>query len=122
MGQFTNEISKETGNYIKEFCSTGPKSNVFRTDYDYIECTLKGITFNHIVELLITIDVFKDMVKNHDQQDNVVVKAPQLVFLRNTKNWSLKTTETYKIFKFTYNKRVIVSEGPEIYLTYPYGY
>jgi hypothetical protein len=32
LGQFTNEIDAEDGNYITEFVSTGPKSYAYRTD------------------------------------------------------------------------------------------
>ncbi len=39
LGQFTDELDKEDGNYIKEFVTTGPKSYAFETDTGVQHCT-----------------------------------------------------------------------------------
>lgn len=119
LGQFTNELSPTDGNHITEFVSTGPKSYAYKTDKGYTECTLKGITFNHIVEMMITFDKYKDIVLNDQRQ---VVSVPQLNFLRDKDSWEVRTKESEKKFKFTYDKRVVLTEGPLIYTTLPFGY
>lgn len=120
LGEFTNEIPAKHGNYIKEFVSGGPKNYGYITDKEWSDITVKGITFNHLASLKIDFNSMKRLVESNPAE---LITVPQLLFKRDKRHWTLKTTIQDKIYRYVYDKRVVQSE-PECdkYTTLPYGY
>ncbi len=114
LGQFTDELDPEDGNYIEEFVSTGPKSYAYRTDTGKQHCTIKGITFNTLASLILTFDQLKKIIDDQTK----IEKVPQLVFVRKRFTNEVSTVIREKVFRFTYTKRIINSD----FSTSPFGF
>ncbi len=114
LGQFTDELDKEDGNYIEEFCSTGPKSLAWKTDTGVTHCTLKGITYNYLTSCLLRFNEVRDIVLDKTKNLNV----PQFKFCRKKHTFEVYTCVQEKNYKFTYDKRIIMED----LTTRPYGF
>jgi hypothetical protein len=114
LGQFTDELDKEDGNYIKEFVTTGPKSYAFLTDTGVQHCTLKGITYNNLVSHKLNFEQIKKIVYNQEE----VISVPQYKFCRKKMKWIVYTEVQEKKFRFTYDKRIV---NPDL-TTRPFGF
>ena len=88
---------------IKEAASLAPKLYVYITDKGFSHAFVKGITFNHTTKLEITFSVLKDMIFNYN---NMKVKAERLQFIRDKKDWSMKTQVGLKILAFLWIKEL----------------
>jgi hypothetical protein len=116
LGEFTNEIDGKKGTCIKEAASIAPKSYVYITDNGFTHALVKGITFNHITKLEINFSVLKDMIFN---DNNMKVQVEQLQFIRDKKDWSMRTEVGLKNIGFTFDKRIVLNNKFE---TIPFGY
>jgi hypothetical protein len=116
LGEFTNEIDGKKGTCIKEAASIAPKSYVYITDNGFTHALVKGITFNHITKLEIDFSVLKDMIFN---DNNMKVQVEQLNFIRDKKDWSIRTEVGLKNIGFTFDKRIVLNNKFE---TIPFGY
>lgn len=47
LGEFTNEIDPEDGDYIVEFASAGPKNYTYKLNTGKEFCKVKGISLNY---------------------------------------------------------------------------
>ena len=116
LGQLTNEISKEKGNYIIEMIAIAEKFYGYETDTGYTHSLCKGIAFSHLSSQKISIDVLRDLVLKDTSNQ---IEIDQRSFITNNKKWTIKTEITKKVIKNTFNKRIILSNMDE---TVPYGY
>ena len=116
LGDFTNEIDNKKGNHIIEAASIAPKSYSYITDIGFSHALVKGIAFNHITKLQINFDVLKSMVL---ENEDLVVEVEQLKFIREKKDWSMRTEIGQKKIKLTFDKRIVLNNKFE---TIPYGF
>jgi hypothetical protein len=115
LGDFTNEIDPKDGNYIAEFTSTGAKSYGYVLDSGKAKVTVKGIVFNYQACEKLNYAALENIVCA-DQNAQIVV--PQYKFLRKKHEWTVRTAEQNKIFKFTFDKRILLDNFESL----PYGY
>jgi hypothetical protein len=115
LGDFTNEIDPKDGNYIKEFSSTGAKSYGYVLDTGKATCTVKGVTFNYQACEKLNYQSLKHIVCRN-QNEKIVV--PQYKFFRKKHHWTVSTGVQNKVFRFTFDKRILLPN----YSTIPYGY
>ena len=115
LGQFTNELSSNEGNFITEFVSGGPKNYAYKTDTGHTECTVKGYPINYLTSLVLNFDTIKHTVVE-DNNNKIVV--PQLKFIKDKSEWQIKTEIQNKEYRFIYDKRVLL---PDL-STRPYGF
>jgi hypothetical protein len=114
LGMFTDELDKSDGNFIQEFCTTGPKSVGWRTDTGVTHCTLKGITYNYLVSCMLDFEKIKEIVYENDKD----VTVPQLKFCRKKNTYEVFTQVQDKNYRFTYDKRIVMPD----FTTRPYGF
>ena len=113
LGQFTNEI--ENGLHIEEFVSAGPKNYAYKLNNGKTHCTIKGFTQNHLTSLQLTYDAIKDIVcENQDKK----ITVDQMKFVKNKKEWNIKTKIEKKNYGFVYDKRVLFED----LTTLPFGF
>jgi len=115
LGQFTDEIDKNEGNYIVEFVSAGPKNYAYKLDTGITHCTIKGFTLNYLTSLKINFDTIKDIVCNNQK---LKIQSEQSKFIRNKKDWTIKTECENKQYGFVYDKRALFTDLTT--LTYVY--
>ena len=115
LGQFTNELSSNEGNFITEFVSGGPKNYAYKTDTGHTECTVKGYPINYLTSLVLNFDTIKHTVVE-DNKNKIVV--PQLKFIKDKSEWQIKTEIQNKEYRFIYDKRVLLPD----FSTRPYGF
>ena len=115
LGEFTNEIDPEDGNFIKEWVSAGKKNYAYKTDRNQTHCTVKGFTFNYLTNLKLTFDSIKRIVTT-DQEETITCE--QLRFIRNKKNQTIHTAIQHKQYGFVYDTRILLDN----YNTIPFGY
>lgn len=115
LGEFTNEINPDEGEFIQEFVSAGPKNYSYRLNTGVTHCTVKGFTLNYQASQKINFETMKRIVQ-HQQGEKIAVD--QLKFSRNKHDWSITTSVIQKQYGFVYDKRVI----KEDFTTLPYGY
>ena len=116
LGDFTNEISKEKGDYIVEMVAAGEKFYGYKTNKNYTHALCKGVAFNNLTSLKLNFDTMKEMVIEDTSKE---INVEQLNFIRNKKEWSIKTEVGNKTIKNTYNKRQVLENMVE---TIPFGY
>ena len=112
LGQFTNEI--EDG-YIEEFVSAGPKNYAYKLNNGKTHCTIKGFTQNHLTSLKLTYESIKNIVC---ENQNKKIPVQQLKFVKNKKQWTIKTNIEKKNYGFVYDKRALFED----LTTLPFGY
>ncbi|KAG1952108.1 extracellular sulfatase Sulf-2 [Pimephales promelas] len=118
LGELTNEI--DDGDYITEFCSSGPKSYGFRTVKGKVCMKAKGITLNaknsQAIRLDTLIGLVDSYVSSHDSTQYIMAYTENIV--RNKKTLTLHNKSVAKRFKVVYNKRRLLPD----FTTVPYGY
>jgi hypothetical protein len=114
LGDFTNELSKEDGDYLEEFGSTGAKSLGWRSNKGVTHCTLKGITYNYLTSLKLNFETIKQIVFDNQRDVNV----PQLKFCRVKNTFEVYTEIQDKNYRYTYDKRIVRPN----FQTIPYGF
>jgi hypothetical protein len=114
LGDYTNELTKEDGDYIQEFASTGAKSLGWRSNTGVTHCTLKGITYNYLTSLELNFETIKGIVFDNQRDVNV----PQLKFCRVKNTFEVYTEVQDKNYRYTYDKRIVLPD----FTTIPYGF
>ncbi len=113
LGDLTNELSSDE--WIEEFCSLGPKCYGYRTNKGKFAVKIKGHSINGLTKDKLN---FQNMVRILSDKSTELVSYPN-VLNRKKKSLSIFQTDMTKIWRVTYEKRVIVDE---MYNTLPYGY
>ncbi|XP_068690775.1 uncharacterized protein [Montipora foliosa] len=121
LGEFTNELNYQQ--FIREFCSGGPKNYGYLCNDGKTECKVKGHSLN--VEGRAQLNYQVSRQKTLDElsrpfgtpRKTVIHEARKIV--RRCKEHSLHTHPTQKNYQLVYNKRV---PRPGTSITYPYGY
>ena len=72
--------------------------------------------FNNLTSLKLNLDTMKEMVIEDTSKE---INVEQLNFIRNKKEWGIKTEVGNKTIKNTYNKRQVLENMVE---TIPFGY
>ncbi|XP_067306560.1 uncharacterized protein [Pseudorasbora parva] len=118
LGELTNEI--DDGDYITEFCSSGPKSYGYRTAKGKVCMKAKGITLNAKNSKVICLDSLIGLVDNYvtSSDDAKYILAHSENIVRNKKTLTLHNKSVVKRFKVVYNKRRLLPD----FTTLPYGY
>nr|XP_021323064.1 uncharacterized protein LOC110438038 isoform X1 [Danio rerio] len=118
LGDLTDEIGD--GDYITEFCSSGPKSYGYRTASGKVCMKAKGITLNAKNSQTIRLDTLIGLVDGYvtsgDDSRYILAQADNIV--RNKKHLTLHNKSVVKKFKVVYNKRRLLPD----YTTLPYGF
>lgn len=118
LGELTNEI--DDGDYITEFCSSGPKSYGYRTAKGKVCMKTKGITLNaknsQAIRLESLIGLVNNYVTSRDSSQCILAHTENIV--RNKKTLTLHNKSVVKRFKVVYNKRRLLPD----FTTLPYGY
>ena len=60
LGQWSNELDADKGEYITEFVATGPKSYAYKTNLGKRECKAKGLTLDVTSAKYITLNRIKN--------------------------------------------------------------
>jgi hypothetical protein len=127
LGDLTDEVTCDTSgcpvkggcgsqHYIKEFCSTGPKSYAYVTDCGKYTCKVKGFTLHSTNDKLLNFEALKHIV-TQDQSHVIQTDNPMGRITRDKWNVELKSAADRKLFKLTYSKRVVLDN----FKTMPYG-
>ncbi|XP_067226351.1 uncharacterized protein [Chanodichthys erythropterus] len=118
LGELTNEI--DDGDYITEFCSSGPKSYGYRTAKGKVCMKAKGITLNAKNSQAICLDSLIGLVDGYVtlSDDTQYILAHTENIVKNKKMLTLHNKSVVKRFKVVYNKRRLLSD----FTTLPYGY
>jgi hypothetical protein len=106
-------LDPSCGDYITEFTSAGPKNYAYKTNLNYTDCTVKGLSFNYLTSESLNYDVIKNIVTENRSQ---VIHVPQLKFKRD--HWKVKTVVEEKMYRYVYDKRIVLPNMKTI----PYGY
>ena len=91
LGEFTSEL--ETGDYIEEFVSGGPKNYGYKTKKGKVECKVRGFRLNSEGKTQLNYDVIRQNVLDeiqHPQKEprqTQVIKTYQIV--RDAKTYDL---------------------------------
>ena len=114
LGNMINEIS---GKGIPNFVSTGPKSYSFKYGDNEQKSAIKGFTLNHENNNLL----------NHNSLTRIVKKQSREIMIVNENKITRKDREIInkyceKVFKSSYDKRVIRQINEEHIDTLSYGY
>ena len=120
LGEFSSEL--ESDEYIIEFVSTGAKCRAHETNKGRRETIIKGFTLNFNASLLVNLDSMRDIVQN-DRKKIISVKQQQI--LRNFDDMFLFTSESFKDYKFVYDKRIIktnIKNEDNLFTTIPFGF
>ncbi len=118
LGELTDEIGD--GDYITEFCSSGPKSYGYRTAKGKACMKAKGITLNaknaQAIRLDSLIGLVNSYVRSNDDTQYILAHTENIV--RDKKHLTLHNKSVDKRFKVVYNKRRLLPD----FNTLPYGY
>lgn len=118
LGDLKDEL--KIGNYITEFASTGPKSYAYTESNGKQTCKIKGFPLNIDNQEKLNLEVMKNMVFNQDEN----VETTGKLFRIEKQAREIHTNDNAsKIFKFTFDKRVILpfDEEAKILDTIPFG-
>jgi len=113
LGQWSNEL--KAGEYITEFCCTGPKSYAYKTNYGKSECKAKGLTLDVTSSTVITLSKMKKLI------DEYVIELETPKRLRFNMDKISKKMLTVPIKKKLHDtvseKRDIIAGTYDLYLT-----
>ena len=121
LGDFTDEF--DSGDYIIEFVSGGPKNYGYKTKNGKVECKVRGFRLNAEGKKQLNYQLMRDNVLAELKEpldkprEHQVIKSYQIV--RDAKNYELETHMESKFYKLVFDKRVIDRTTMD---TYPYGY
>lgn len=113
LGELTSEL--DSGDYIEEFVSAGPKNYGYRTKSGKSSCTVKGFTLNSSTTDVINFEAIRRVVL---QDQNERIEVEQMRFVRDKHQWTVRTESNFKKYRFVYNKRFLFNDLS----TLPYGY
>ena len=111
----TSELAP--GDYIKEFCSTGPKSYSYVTANGKAVCKVKGFTLSRQASRTINLRSMIDLVNQPEPGKFLSVHYPFNI-RREKRSLELKVVEMRKRLRVTYDKRVVLLD----FTTIPYGF
>ena len=114
LGDMTDEIS---GEGINSFASTGPKSYSFKYGDNEQKSAIKVFTLNHENNNLLNHDSLSKIVRNQIREITIVNENKI-----KRKNREIVNEYCEKVFKFSYDKRVIKKINEDHVDTSPYGY
>ena len=60
LGQWSNELDADKGEFITEFVATGPKSYAYKTNLGRLECKAEGLTLDVTSAKYITLNRMKN--------------------------------------------------------------
>ncbi|MCG8079176.1 MAG: hypothetical protein JAY75_23495, partial [Candidatus Thiodiazotropha taylori] len=117
LGEWTDEMPNAK---ITKFVGMGPKNY----GYEYVEnngdrkstCKVKGLTLDFNTSQIIHFEKMLNWAKSKDRHFRETVQYQHKI--RKHPNRKVTTEKLSKIYRFTYDKRVIVKNG----YTVPYGY
>ena len=116
LGEFTNEIDKKKGSYIREIVASAPKAIAYVYDTGVSHAICKGIAINNVAKLKINFESMKEIVLEDNDKK---IEVEQLQFIRNKSDWTMRTEVGNKTYKYTFNKRIVLDNK---YDTLPYGF
>jgi hypothetical protein len=105
LGKFTNE--QDSGTYIEEFVSAGPKNYACRTNDGKRVCKVKGFSLKSAASEVLNFDSMVNIVKN---QTGDIIDVNHLRFIRNKKDFTMRTEEGVKKYKQVYTKRILLPD------------
>lgn len=113
LGDLTSELDE--GDYIEEFVSAGPKNYGYKTKSGKTSCTVKGFTLNVATKDAINYEAIKRVVLEDREE---MIDVEQMRFIRDKHDWTVRTDNSIKKYRFVYNKRVLFDN----LTTLPFGY
>ena len=113
LGDFTSEL--DSGEFIEEFVSAGPKNYGYKTNKGKEIIKVKGFSLSSSASQQINYQNVLNLVKN---QTSDTLNVNQLKFKRNKKDWSITTEDQIKKYKQVYDKRILLDD----LTTLPYGF
>lgn len=117
LGDLTDEL--ESGDWIIEFVSSGPKSYAYRTNNGKVCCKIKGITLNHINSLKLNFESLKRLICD-GRSEELITESLQFKIQKNHQIFT-DDVNNKKVFRFTGNKRKIInSDDPNKIDTAPF--
>jgi len=120
LGDLTDELG--SGDYITDFCSTGPKSYAYKTHQGKSSVKVKGITLNTSTEDLINFETIKNTILKHLEGETVKILTKPLQF-EISNGYTIRTRKDYtKVFRYTFDKRQIGYIDDYEIRTVPIGY
>jgi hypothetical protein len=114
LGDFTDEINPNDGNYIVEFVSAGPKNYSFALDTGKTFAKIKGLCLSYKTEEVINFETMKKIVIDKSEP----IKVEQMNFKKDKKTWGIQTVHNKKIYQMVYDKRVLKND----FTTLPFGF
>ncbi|MCG8048774.1 MAG: DNA polymerase [Candidatus Thiodiazotropha taylori] len=115
LGELTNEL--DTGEYIEEFVSGGPKNYTYRTNRGSETCKVRGFTLHFTNSQLISFQSVKSLVTQTTPVSTISVVNPNKI-CRDKRKRKLYNREEEKTYQMVYTKRRRLDN----YDTEPYGY
>ena len=94
--------------------SGGPKNYAYELADGTQVCKVKGFTLNHRSSLILNMDSMKNLVTTGRDRSYTLINPHKIV----RKDGHLFSREEEKVYRFVYDKRVIVNN----YETLPYGW
>ena len=121
LGEFTNELGDNQ--FIREFCSGGPKNYGYLCNDGKTECKVKGHSLNVEGKAQLNYNVLRqntldELCRPLDTPRKTPIHQARKI-VRRSKEHSLHTQPAQKNYQLVYNKRVL---RPGTAITYPYGY
>ena len=125
LGQLTDEIKtdKEPNNYIKKFVSLGAKNYAYEVhnpdkNESKCVCKCKGLTLNFKTSSYVNFDTMKQLLEEFvATEKRTIINVPQFNIRTNNK-FEVLSKNTNKIYRITYDRRVL---RPDL-TTRPFGY
>lgn len=115
LGDLTDELN---GNYITNWCGSGPKSYAYTTNEGKMVCKVKGFTLNHENSQYINQQTMKQIIEGEKQRITIVNEQ---AITRDAKTRQITNKYQEKDFQLCYDKRRIIKTDSGID-TLPYGY
>jgi hypothetical protein len=113
LGDFTNEL--DVGTHIIEFVSAGPKNYGYLTSDNKKVIKVKGFSLRAGASEVLNYDRMVEIVKN---QTGECVNVSHFKFIRNKKDFTMRTEEGFKKYKQVYTKKILLN----VLSTIPYNY
>ena len=121
LGDFTDEC--DTGDYIVEFTSGGPKNYGYLTKNGKEVCKVKGLSLNAEGSRQMNYELLKEFVLDEIERPKKKPRMKQIMksfqIVRDGKNYELYTEPGSKFYQLVYDKRVIDSITKK---TWPFGF
>ena len=115
LGDLTDELN---GNYITNWCGSGPKSYAYTTNNGKMVCKVKGFTLNHENSQYINQQTMKQIIEDKKQRITIVNEQ---AITRDSTTKQITNKYQEKDFRLCYDKRCKIKTDSGID-TLPYGY